>query len=196
MEVSPDLLQRMMDVISHRGPDGEGKYLFGPVGLGHPRLAIIDLNTGAQPMTNEDGTVWIVFNGEFTTFPNFGGSCSPKDIASLLPRIPKSSFTYTKSMAWIACRVCGECSPSRFGTKKTGHFLLPETASASSRFTTLTRVSRCCLLPRSSRCWLILNFAGKWSANGGSVSDVSLSGRSRNSIQRHPQARSWPLSVG
>jgi asparagine synthase (glutamine-hydrolysing) len=68
-EVSPDLLRRMMDVISHRGPDGEGKYLSGPVGLGHRRLAIIDLNTGAQPMTNEDGTVWIVFNGEIYNFP-------------------------------------------------------------------------------------------------------------------------------
>ena len=68
-QVSPDLLQRMMDVISHRGPDGEGKYLSGPVGLGHRRLAIIDLNTGAQPMTNEDGTVWIVFNGEIYNFP-------------------------------------------------------------------------------------------------------------------------------
>src|SRR5258707_455843 len=68
-EVAPDLLQRMMDVISHRGPDGEGKYLSGPVGLGHRRLAIIDLHTGAQPMTNEDETVWIVFNGEIYNFP-------------------------------------------------------------------------------------------------------------------------------
>jgi asparagine synthase (glutamine-hydrolysing) len=68
-QVSPDLLQRMMDVISHRGPDGQGKYLSGPVGLGHRRLAIIDLHTGAQPMTNEDGTVWIVFNGEIYNFP-------------------------------------------------------------------------------------------------------------------------------
>lgn len=68
-EVSSDLLKRMMEVISHRGPDGEGKFLSGPVGLGHRRLAIIDLNTGAQPMTNEDGTVWIVFNGEIYNFP-------------------------------------------------------------------------------------------------------------------------------
>jgi asparagine synthase (glutamine-hydrolysing) len=68
-EVAPELLQRMMDVIAHRGPDGEGRYLSGPVGLGHRRLAIIDLNTGAQPMTNEDGTVWIVFNGEIYNFP-------------------------------------------------------------------------------------------------------------------------------
>jgi asparagine synthase (glutamine-hydrolysing) len=67
-DVAPDILQRMMDVISHRGPDGEGKYVAGPVGLGHRRLAIIDLTSGAQPMCNEDKTVWIVFNGEIYNF--------------------------------------------------------------------------------------------------------------------------------
>src|SRR5207253_1595561 len=56
------------DIISHRGPDGEGKYVSGPVGIGHRRLAIIDLNSGAQPMCNEDRTVWIVFNGEIYNF--------------------------------------------------------------------------------------------------------------------------------
>lgn len=62
--VDTGLLQRMCDAICHRGPDGEGVYLQGPVGLGHRRLSIIDLSTGDQPMSNEDGTVWIVFNGE------------------------------------------------------------------------------------------------------------------------------------
>ena len=66
--VSPELLQQMMDLIAHRGPDGEGKYLSGPVALGHRRLAIIDLNRGAQPMCNEDETIWIVFNGEIYNF--------------------------------------------------------------------------------------------------------------------------------
>lgn len=66
--VSPVLIQRMMDTMAHRGPDGEGKYVRGPVGLGHRRLAIIDLSTGDQPMTNEDETIWIVFNGEIYNF--------------------------------------------------------------------------------------------------------------------------------
>lgn len=66
--VPPELLQQMMDLIAHRGPDGEGKYISGPVALGHRRLAIIDLNRGAQPMCNEDETVWIVFNGEIYNF--------------------------------------------------------------------------------------------------------------------------------
>lgn len=61
-------IERMMRPISHRGPDGQGFYLDGPVGFGHLRLAIIDVDGGPQPMTNEDGTVWIVFNGEIYNF--------------------------------------------------------------------------------------------------------------------------------
>src|SRR5881628_3510084 len=52
------------DVLRHRGPDGEGLWSEGPVGLGFRRLAIIDVEGGAQPMPNEDGSVWVVFNGE------------------------------------------------------------------------------------------------------------------------------------
>ncbi len=52
----------------HRGPDDEGYYFSGPVGLGFRRLSIIDLATGHQPLSNEDGTVWIVFNGEIYNF--------------------------------------------------------------------------------------------------------------------------------
>ena len=64
---SPDI-ERMTGAITHRGPDGRGLHLDGNVGLGHVRLSIIDLSTGAQPMTNEDETVWIVFNGEIYNF--------------------------------------------------------------------------------------------------------------------------------
>src|SRR6266478_3787277 len=62
------LLRAMTDAIAHRGPDGDGHYVAGPVALGHRRLAIIDLVTGAQPMGNEDGTVWITYNGEVYNF--------------------------------------------------------------------------------------------------------------------------------
>ena len=57
-------LNRMRDVLRHRGPDGEGTFLDGSVGLAHRRLAIVDVAGGHQPMANEDGSVWIVFNGE------------------------------------------------------------------------------------------------------------------------------------
>src|SRR5271170_2580094 len=66
--VDRDLVDRMLAVITHRGPDGQGKYFSGPVGLGHRRLAIIDLTTGDQPMTNENGTIWLVYNGEIYNF--------------------------------------------------------------------------------------------------------------------------------
>ena len=61
-------IEAMLRPIAHRGPDAQGIYLDGNVGLGHARLSIIDLNTGAQPMTNEDETIWIVFNGEIYNF--------------------------------------------------------------------------------------------------------------------------------
>src|SRR4029079_10786764 len=54
----------MRDVLRHRGPDGEGLLLDGPAGLAHRRLAIVDVAGGHQPMSNEDGTIWITFNGE------------------------------------------------------------------------------------------------------------------------------------
>jgi asparagine synthase (glutamine-hydrolysing) len=67
--VDLELLNRMMRLLHHRGPDGGGEYRNGPVGLGHRRLSIIDLNTGAQPMSNEDGSIWVVYNGEIYNFP-------------------------------------------------------------------------------------------------------------------------------
>ena len=66
--VSPRLLKRMADAIHHRGPDDEGYYVSGQVGFGFRRLSIIDLNSGHQPISNEDGTVWIVFNGEIYNY--------------------------------------------------------------------------------------------------------------------------------
>ena len=64
----PELLAHMTSVLAHRGPDGEGRYCAGSVGLGHRRLAIIDLATGAQPMGSPDGRLWITFNGEIYNF--------------------------------------------------------------------------------------------------------------------------------
>src|SRR4051794_7790460 len=67
--VSASLLRRMTDAVAHRGPDGEGHYLDSGVGLGHRRLAIIDLSpAGHQPMSNEDGSVVITYNGEIYNF--------------------------------------------------------------------------------------------------------------------------------
>jgi asparagine synthase (glutamine-hydrolysing) len=67
--VESNLLKRMTDAIAHRGPDGEGHYVEGAVGLGHRRLAVIDLTPAArQPMASEDGKVIVTYNGEIYNF--------------------------------------------------------------------------------------------------------------------------------
>lgn len=66
--ISATVLRRMMDVIKHRGPDDEGTYISQRIGLGHRRLSIIDLNTGRQPISNENDTVWVIFNGEIYNY--------------------------------------------------------------------------------------------------------------------------------
>ena len=67
------IVKAMADSIRHRGPDDEGLYDGGQAVLGHRRLSIIDLAGGHQPMANEDGTVWIVFNGEIYNFQELRG---------------------------------------------------------------------------------------------------------------------------
>lgn len=66
--VSQELVEQMTRLIAHRGPDDSGVYLDGKVGLGVVRLSIIDLSGGHQPMSNETGDIWIVFNGEIWNY--------------------------------------------------------------------------------------------------------------------------------
>lgn len=66
--INPAELKNMTDIIRHRGPDDEGFYIDRNVGLGFRRLSIIDLHTGRQPLSNEDGTIWIIFNGEIYNY--------------------------------------------------------------------------------------------------------------------------------
>lgn len=62
------VLQRMTDVIAHRGPDSEGQFVDAHAALGFRRLSIIDLGGGNQPILNEDGTMAITFNGEIYNY--------------------------------------------------------------------------------------------------------------------------------
>ena len=66
--VKTEELDAMLDTIVHRGPDDSGCYVNANIGLGSRRLSIIDLETGNQPISNEDGTVWIVYNGEMYNY--------------------------------------------------------------------------------------------------------------------------------
>src|SRR3954453_22869871 len=72
---SPDqaLVRAMNDTIQHRGPDGEGFHFEPGLALGHRRLAIIDLQTGGQPMFTEEGRIAIVFNGEIYNYRELRG---------------------------------------------------------------------------------------------------------------------------
>ena len=66
--VEPSKLVRMRAAIAHRGPDGTGEHCAMGVGFAHARLSIIDVAGGSQPLSNEDGTVWVTFNGEIYNF--------------------------------------------------------------------------------------------------------------------------------
>ena len=66
--VDDDDIRKMCSTIVHRGPDDEGRYTYGSVGIGMRRLNIIDLSTGHQPIHNEDKSLWIVFNGEIYNY--------------------------------------------------------------------------------------------------------------------------------
>ncbi|HUF42104.1 MAG TPA: asparagine synthase (glutamine-hydrolyzing) [Verrucomicrobiae bacterium] len=66
--VDEGAVRAMSAALAHRGPDDEGYHFDGAVGLGHRRLSIIDLDHGRQPLSNEDGTIWIVFNGEIYNY--------------------------------------------------------------------------------------------------------------------------------
>ncbi len=75
---SLDALRRMASVLAHRGPDEEGFYRSGPVGLAHRRLSIIDLASGQQPMESPDGRVCLVFNGEIYNYPELKAELEQK----------------------------------------------------------------------------------------------------------------------
>jgi asparagine synthase (glutamine-hydrolysing) len=68
--IDPAILTAMCREIVHRGPDDEGIFILQNVGLGNRRLSIIDLAGGHQPLSNEDGTIWIAHNGEVYNFPD------------------------------------------------------------------------------------------------------------------------------
>lgn len=77
--VSKNLIQKMTQTLKHRGPDDEGIFIKDNIGLGHKRLSIIDLSSAArQPMTNEDKSLWIVYNGEIYNFQTLKSSLIKK----------------------------------------------------------------------------------------------------------------------
>ena len=66
--VEAERIRRMTRTMVHRGPDDDGHFISGPLGLGFRRLSIIDLAGGHQPMSDADETVWVILNGEIYNF--------------------------------------------------------------------------------------------------------------------------------
>ena len=110
-------IEAMTERMVHRGPDDEGYYIAGPLGLGFRRLSIIDLAGGHQPMSDEEESVWVVFNGEIYNFLELreelesSRTCVPDEVAT-----PKSSSTGISSGARKYSTASTECSGSRSGT--------------------------------------------------------------------------------
>jgi asparagine synthase (glutamine-hydrolysing) len=67
--IAREVVHRMNESLRHRGPDDEGIYVSAGIGLGHRRLSIVDVAGGHQPLSNEDGTVWVLLNGEIYNYP-------------------------------------------------------------------------------------------------------------------------------
>jgi asparagine synthase (glutamine-hydrolysing) len=76
--LDPALVARMRDIITHRGPDDKGMFVDASVGLGHRRLSIVDVAAGHQPMTNEDGSLHITYNGEIYNHADFRAELEAK----------------------------------------------------------------------------------------------------------------------
>ena len=112
--MDPALLGRMGAALRHRGPDDEGQVIFATaaasIGLGHQRLSIIDLSpAGRQPMSNEDETVWVTFNGEIYNFQELRDGLRKRGIVSfqLRHRSHRSSLRRIRSRCldhrWHVC---------------------------------------------------------------------------------------------
>ena len=129
---SKDELRTIAAAIRHRGPDDHGELMSGPVGLGFRRLSIVDLSGGHQPMANEDGTIWIVFNGEIYNHSQlrpelekrghqYATNSDTETILHLYEEYGEDSVTYLRGMfsfaIWDVRRKRLFCARDRLGIK-------------------------------------------------------------------------------
>ena len=114
-DILGQMLRRGLESIRHRGPDGSNIWVSADssVGFGHVRLAIVDLDTGSQPMSIEDGTT-IIFNGEIYNYLDPWEELGP-NFCLLLPLIQKSYCVLSNGGALIALIICEVCSLSYMG---------------------------------------------------------------------------------
>ena len=155
--VNEELVTTMRDSIHHRGPDDGGSWTSPSdrVALGHRRLSIVDLSpAGHQPMSNEDGTVWITFNGEIYNHTDAAARArgeGPPSIART--RTPRRSSTSTRRRAPRCVeRLHGMFALRDLGRAHAASCSSRATASARSRSTTHSRRAASSSARRSRRC--------------------------------------------
>jgi glutamine phosphoribosylpyrophosphate amidotransferase len=159
-------LRRMTDAIAHRGPNDVGYFESAAsdgrarVGLGHRRLAIIDLSTGHQPLGNADGSVQIVFNGEIYNFEALRAELSTRGHLFRTRSDTEAIVHADDEWARIACRGCAACSRSPFGMRAVTGCFWHAIALARSRYSSTRRTDHEKLL------WCLLNLR---SASGSSI---------------------------
>lgn len=125
-------ITRMNNTLYHRGPDDEGIFIDKQIGLGFRRLSIIDLSTGHQPISNENGTIWIVFNGEIYNYLElrsdligrghvFQTKTDTETIVHLYEEYQESCVNFLRGMfsfaIWDSNRNRLFCARDRFGIK-------------------------------------------------------------------------------
>ena len=131
-------LKNMTDKLAHRGPDDEGFYINKNIGLGFRRLSIIDLKSGHQPLSNEDGSVWIVFNGEIYNYKElqedlkkqghiFRTESDTETIVHLYEEYGTDCLKYLQGMfafcIWDNLKKRLFCARDRFGIKPFFYFI-------------------------------------------------------------------------
>ena len=163
------IVERMTATLAHRGPDGDGLLLStARSALGHRRLSIIDVAGGAQPMSNEDGTVWVTYNGELYNEPELRRELEAQG-ASLPDRraTPRAWSTSTKRRGRISSAGSTACSRWRSGTAAAAGWSWRATGWVRSRSSTASCRAAASPSARSRRrSWRIPRSAASSIAGG------------------------------
>ena len=190
---SAQLVHKMCDALRHRGPDGTGFHIEDDCALGVARLSIIDPEGGAQPMTNEDGSVWVAFNGEIYNYRQlreeltrqghrFQTTCDTEVLVHLYEEYGSAGIPRLRA-----------CLPSTYGIRLPSEFCWQETASERSRF--IMRRSRGGFSLRAN--WTpscVLGFPVISTARH--CSCTSSSSTCRNRSQAYARYANWLQAVG
>lgn len=137
-KINPETLRSMAGAIVHRGPDDEGFYINNNIGLGFRRLSIIDLSTGHQPLSNENESIWIIFNGEIYNYKElqkdlirqghiFRTQSDTETIVHLYEQYGTDCLKYLRGMfafaIWDSNKNQLFCARDRFGIKPFYYYL-------------------------------------------------------------------------